>query len=141
MIATQAANMTDKAIKRRGRNQYKRATRQQASEMQYRYAAGESQQNIADALGFDQTYVSRVLSKQIVHLLGSGDALPSLPKRTRQRRPAGRGRRVSKLTEDEVRQIRQLCGTLSQERIAKAFGVSKARINQIAAGRAWRHVT
>lgn len=43
----------------------------------------------------------------------------------------------AKLTEDDVRQIRRMRGTMSNPSIAKRFGVSNASIWQIYNGKAW----
>jgi transcriptional regulator with XRE-family HTH domain len=41
---------------------------EQAREIVTRYREGESQQKLADAFGFDQTYISRVVTGRIIHL-------------------------------------------------------------------------
>jgi hypothetical protein len=47
---------------------------------------------------------------------------------------------LSKLTEQQVREIRSLIGTLSHSAIAKKFGVSRPHISGIASGREWAWV-
>jgi len=46
----------------------------------------------------------------------------------------------AKLTEDEVREIRSLNGTLSQTRMAALFGVTQACISGIILNKGWKHV-
>ena len=46
----------------------------------------------------------------------------------------------SKLTENEVREIRSLLGTLSHTKLAKRFGVFHTTISAIAKRRSWAHV-
>lgn len=46
----------------------------------------------------------------------------------------------SKLTEDDVRQVRALRGTLSQQQLADNFGVSKSAIKHIQMNRVWKHL-
>lgn len=46
----------------------------------------------------------------------------------------------SKLTEDDVREIRRLYGSMSQEAISQKFGVSQAAISATLIGRTWKHV-
>lgn len=54
----------------------------------------------------------------------------------------GEDRYNAKLTECSVREIRSLllAGVLSQHSIAVRFGVSLALINNVAIGKAWKHV-
>ena len=47
----------------------------------------------------------------------------------------------SKLTDEQVRQIRALLGTASQTAIGAMFGVSQTAVSKIALGYRWRHVT
>ena len=46
----------------------------------------------------------------------------------------------SKLTEDDVREIRRLRGEVSQNSLAERFGVSQQQVKQIQLRKAWRHV-
>jgi len=50
----------------------------------------------------------------------------------------GSGHPESKLTEDQVRAIRQ--DSRGMRRVAKAYGVSKSLIWAIRSGRSWRHI-
>jgi len=45
-----------------------------------------------------------------------------------------------KLTEDQVRQIRQLKGTMFQREIAELFGVGRIQISRIHSGERWGHL-
>lgn len=45
---------------------------------------------------------------------------------------------LSKLTEDDVRQIRALVGTMPQKQIAERFGVAQSRVSKIANRLEWR---
>ncbi|MEN9924154.1 MAG: Deep-sea thermophilic phage [Pseudomonadota bacterium] len=46
----------------------------------------------------------------------------------------------SKLTEEQVAEIKALGGTLSQHQIAKRFGVGQPQIHRILSGRRWAHL-
>lgn len=46
----------------------------------------------------------------------------------------------AKLTEADVRTIRELIGTMPQSAIAKKFNVTQSRITSIKTGRTWRHI-
>jgi len=46
----------------------------------------------------------------------------------------------TKLTEDEVHEIRALRGIVSQRDLAKQFGVSNSQICRIQAGTRWTHL-
>ena len=59
----------------------------------------------------------------------------------RKRDIAGRliqGRKIAKLTEDNVRAIR--ASSLSHGKLAKLFGCGRATVQQIKEGRTWKHV-
>jgi hypothetical protein len=45
----------------------------------------------------------------------------------------------AKLTEEEARQIRQLCGKMTQQRVANKFGVSPTVVRAIWIGKTWKH--
>ncbi len=67
-IGTQRDNMIDMAAKGKSCNQYRGATSEEAKEIRHRYRAGETQMKIAAAFGFDQTYISRVVTGRILRL-------------------------------------------------------------------------
>ena len=47
---------------------------------------------------------------------------------------------ISKFTDDDIREIRRLEGTMSQEEIASAYGVTQGAISHILTGKTWRHI-
>jgi predicted DNA-binding protein (UPF0251 family) len=56
-------------------------------------------------------------------------------------RPRGVRHGKHKLTEDDVRAIRSLSGEgMSQKRLAKAYGISQASIQDVIHKRSWTHV-
>ena len=57
-------------------------------------------------------------------------------------RPASSGQRNhnSKLTADDVRDIRVLCGTRTQESIGQQFGVSATTVQKICRREIWRNI-
>jgi hypothetical protein len=61
----------------------------------------------------------------------------ALDKITHGTQPRGCGIATAKLTEDDVREIRLLLGTLTQREIAKRFGVGQSSINELASGKTW----
>jgi DNA invertase Pin-like site-specific DNA recombinase len=128
------------ALKERSRNQYNQLSKEQAADVRARYAAGETQQAIADDLGVSQNYVSMIVRNRIIHLLPDDAAMPP-PTRSHHRptpRPSRRPHRKRKLTEEQVQQIRSLAGAISRDRIAKAFDVHKSTITHIVTGKQWR---
>jgi DNA-binding CsgD family transcriptional regulator len=52
----------------------------------------------------------------------------------------GETNKSSKLTEDNVRQIKRLNNAYSNTELAKIFGVSRSTINFINTGASWKHV-
>lgn len=52
----------------------------------------------------------------------------------------GANNRHSKLTEDQVREIRQLSGTIKQTELAKRFSVTSTTICAIVARKLWKHI-
>jgi DNA-binding GntR family transcriptional regulator len=64
-----------------------------------------------------------------------------MDKTTHGTRLFGDGIPWAKLTDDDVRKIRTLGRSLSQERIAAQFGVSRSNVGQILNNITWRHVT
>jgi len=55
--------------------------------------------------------------------------------------PVGEQRYNAKLTEDTVRQIRANQSLLTQEELAKMFGVSRRTIGKILARQTWKHIS
>lgn len=62
--------------------------------------------------------------------------------RKRNRQPRGERQACAKLTDDAVRQIRNLyaSGEFSQTSLATMFGVHQTRISSITSGKRWTHV-
>lgn len=54
--------------------------------------------------------------------------------------PRGERNSNAKITEDDVREIRQLSGFTSQRVIASMFGISQPAVSQIVLRKKWRHV-
>lgn len=52
----------------------------------------------------------------------------------------GETNRHAKLTADQVKEIRALGGTMSQEKIGQQFGVSQVQISNILRGDHWKHI-
>lgn len=46
----------------------------------------------------------------------------------------------SRLTEDQVREIRRLCESLSHAQIARKFGISRGYVSHVKHGKKWAHV-
>lgn len=137
-VGSPVANAREMALKGRSRNQWRQLTPEQAEQVRQRYAAGETQQQIADAFSVNQTYVSLIIRNRIIHLLPADAALPRPRRRESKPRQPRKPKRKTKLTADQVRQIRQLAGGVTHQQIAHAYGVSKATVTSIIAGRLWR---
>ncbi len=58
----------------------------------------------------------------------------------RRSRAVGEAHGMSKLTESQVIQIRELASTLSELEVAAQFGVSRNTVNRIVLRRTWKHV-
>lgn len=56
------------------------------------------------------------------------------------RRPLGINHKRSKLTDDEVREIRSLRGSVTQQKLADRFGVHRVHISAIQSGKYWGHL-
>lgn len=56
-------------------------------------------------------------------------------------KPLGEAHAGAKVTEDDVRQIRTMDASMSQEKIAIHFGISPQNIGRILRGETWRHIT
>lgn len=54
------------------------------------------------------------------------------------RRAAAVRQGITKLTMDDAREIRRLCQTMSNQEIARKYGVSRSTVRDIRAGSAWR---
>jgi hypothetical protein len=57
-------------------------------------------------------------------------------KKCRQRRNSGN----SKITEDDVREIRRLHGTITQKKLAEKFGIVQTTVSRIVFRERWKHV-
>lgn len=55
---------------------------------------------------------------------------------------SNRGERqwMAKLTEEKVREIRLLARVMSARRVARMFGITHSHVQDIVAGRRWRHI-
>lgn len=58
----------------------------------------------------------------------------------RSHRPRGEKNGQAKLTAEKVRVIKQRLGTISQEKLAREYGVSQSAISFICLGKRWSHV-
>lgn len=54
--------------------------------------------------------------------------------------PRGEAAAMSRLTEAQVREIRELAGAISQHKLGKLFGVSQVSIHNIIKRKTWAHV-
>ena len=54
-------------------------------------------------------------------------------------KPSGENSHLSKLTREEVKEIRSLIGTMPQTEIAKKFGVAQTTISKINTGKKWKN--
>lgn len=94
------------------------------------YAAGVSQRPLADQFGVSQGLISMIVrGKGWTHVGG-------------ERIPEGTPPRHFKITEDDVRKIREMYarGSWSQKRLAHHFGISRASISGIVNGKTWATV-
>jgi hypothetical protein len=55
--------------------------------------------------------------------------------------PRGQRHGMSRLTEDQVRQIRSLQGTTTLVELARRYGVAKQTVHHVVRRRTWQHVT
>jgi DNA invertase Pin-like site-specific DNA recombinase len=69
-----------------------------------------------------------------VHSALAGRLGPKNPKH-------GVDHRSAKLTDDDVRKIREMSATgLSNAKVAKVFGINRSCVSRIKTGRQWKHV-
>lgn len=74
------------------------------------------------------------------HLEWKSHAENIADKKTHGTATAGESHGTSKLTENEVRRIRELAGVTSQRAIARMFGVNQGTISDIVRRESWGHV-
>lgn len=74
----------------------------------------------------------------VEHLILGVQADNIADKVVRNRQARGEAHGMSKLTEDQVREIRTLKGTGRE--IGKRFGISSVMVNYIRAGKSWTHI-
>lgn len=92
---------------------------------------------ISKVFNVSQRTVSHIsLGQSWKHLLEEGESLGE------HRTAKGIRNAASKLTEDDVREIKRLLviGNLTQRKIGNMFGVDHAIIGRIKKGKAWKHV-
>ncbi len=105
-------------------------------------AWGDYVDNIIDALRHGTKVVrpGRGPCKTIRRLYGE-DAILAHKKGNGNGILRGEQRVTAKLTDEKVRTILSLRGSLSRRQLASRFGVSESLISHIYAGSSWRHVT
>lgn len=109
-------------------------TEAQAMSAREQYAAGRSQVAIAADLGVSQTVISAIVRGVAWAHLGSAVSRP-----IDSRAGAGNGR--AKVTEEEVRAIRQRWSDgETQEQIAQEFGLKQVTVSKIVRRESWRHI-
>lgn len=70
----------------------------------------------------------------------SADNMRDMEERGRGKHPVGMHHGKSKLTDDDVREIKRLLPTNSTYTIAKLFNIHPGTIGQIKRGQTWKHV-
>lgn len=101
-------------------------TPDQVADIRASVAAGVTQRAVAARFGVNESTVSMILTGRTWRV-GAGES----PRRGV----------TTKLTEDQVRQIRAMvAGGMTQAEAARKFGVNPATVQAIIAGRNWRHV-
>jgi DNA invertase Pin-like site-specific DNA recombinase len=130
-LGSQRDNMQDRL--RDGRHHYSgvKLTAEDIPEIVRRYKAGEAQKEIAKDYGISSATVSGIIRGKYWSHVTAQLRLPRPRKNTGQR----------KLDEQTVRMIRAayLRGE-TQQGLAVEHGISKALVQQIVTGRAWKHV-
>lgn len=130
-LGTHAINMGDASAKRQFRP-HRRYTEAEVMDIRTRHAAGATQDALAAEYRTRQGHIRAITTGR-----QWGD-LPVLVSHGRRR---GESHRSAKLTADGVRAIRlRIAAGEPNARIAADHGVSVYAINDIAAGRTWKHV-
>jgi predicted XRE-type DNA-binding protein len=112
-------------------NAFSKLTEEQVSEILIMVANRVGQKEICAAFGIPQKTVSDIVN-------GRRWSHVPRPPELDHRRKYGK----DKLSEEQVREIRQLVGTKtkSNRQIAALYGVNEANIRAIASGKTWKHV-
>lgn len=143
-LGTNADNMADMVRKGRGRGSgllgadvgTSKLTEEDVIEIRKLYASGEyKQEDLAEKYNVQRGHISRLVRGiEWVHVGG-----PVCGKNEVYR---GEGRPSSKLTANQVREIRKLrrIENLSYRKIGARFGVTGKTIEDIVKGRKWKHV-
>jgi len=140
-IGTAQDNTSDKVTK--GRQQrgadtfHAKLKPKQVRAIRTRLARGETATAIAKLYGVASQSIDGIAEGRYWAWLYASDGLDASIKGARQRR--GESHPRSKLTEDDVREIRRLAASkaMFQREIAKQFGVSIVTVEKILAGTTW----
>lgn len=138
---TQAENVQD--MTRKQRHGQAKLTEDQVREIYRLSEEGLLDREIADRFGVAHTTIVMILNgKTWGHLREKPAKRKHFLHRLPDKRPVGEKNGYAKLTEDKVRQIRQIkqSSGLSNKRIGEMFGVSSSRVSDICSGRSWKHV-
>lgn len=145
-LGTHKENQEDKTRKKRG-NQARGAAQASAKltdekvlVMRAQYAAGRTTQELCAEYGLaPQNVVNALTGRTWKHL---GIVAPEVFAQLRQAHQShGAGRPGAKLTDAHAIEIRRLYALgVSQEKLAKQFGVSRTTIQPLVEGRTWRHI-
>lgn len=143
-LGSQADNVADMVAKGRqqrgAKHAHSKLTDAEAVVMRTAYLAGTTTAELAARFGRTKTGVTYVLRGEGWRHLDDGlQAQLDVMLRSRLSRP-GESHPSSKLTEADVREIRQLLGSLRHADIAQRFGISTALVSMINTRKAWAHL-
>lgn len=135
LLGTQRDNMQDRSDKRMDNYtpHFSKLAAEDVVKIVDRYKSGDLQSVIAADFNVSGPTVSQIIRGKIwTHVTRNLD----LPERGR------RHSKERKLSDDDIRRIRALYAEgETQKALGDAFGVSKALVQQIVTGRAWKHVS
>ncbi len=127
---TYSANVRDAVNK--GRRSQVKLTAAQVVKIRKRYGDGALQADLACRFGLHPGAISPIVLGKTWCEAGGPIARP---------RRYGETNAVSKITEGDVRQIRQLAGEgKTQRQLADQFGLSQQHISRVISGKLWAHV-
>ncbi len=132
-LGTKAANNLDKLVKGRHGDAKLKLTFAIAEEIRQRARAGASYKDLQLAFNISEVMISRIIQGR------SWSVRPHDDHATWNGLMRGEGNQHSRLTADQVREIRQRYaqGDVSQETLGKAFGVTRSSIGRIVNYEAW----
>lgn len=111
-----------------------RLTADQVLEIRRRYADGSTQSDLSAEFGVGQPSIHRIVSGKEWMSVGGPITDGS------ERRSRGSNHHRATVTEDQVREIRSLHGTMKRKELAERFGITECAVKKILSRQTWKHL-